>query len=88
MGFSRELAGYSRPPEPLVDSWLLANFPGRTLDELDGMDWGRYTRALEAREIQRVEAKRTRYLSKEVKELEADEWMAIQEHDRLVAPGE
>jgi hypothetical protein len=88
VGFSRELAGYGRPPEPLVDSWLLASFPGRTLEELDGMDWGRYNRALEARELLRVERKRARYLAQEIKELEPDEWAVVQEHDRLLAEQE
>jgi hypothetical protein len=88
VGYSRELAGYSRPPEPLLDAWLLASFPGRTLEELDGMDWGRYTRALEAREAQRIEHKRARYLAQEVKELEPDEWAVVQEHDRLVTESE
>ena len=44
-GDDRSLAA----PEVLVDAWLLGMFPGRTLEELDTMDYGRLLRALEAR---------------------------------------
>ena len=33
------------PPDAVIDALLLKAFPGRTLDELDGMDWGRWQRA-------------------------------------------
>jgi len=35
----------------LLDEYLLRQFPGRTLDELDEMDLGRHLRAFRARSI-------------------------------------
>ena len=35
-------------PDALIDAWLLKHFPGKTLEELDKMDWPRFMRAMEA----------------------------------------
>lgn len=46
-------------PDALVDSWLLERFPGKTLEELDNIDWPRFMRAMEAQEICDIESKKT-----------------------------
>jgi hypothetical protein len=49
------------------------------------MDYARYLRALEAKQISDVEQMRRLYLSKDApKEQDADIWKAIQAHDRLL----
>ena len=63
-------------------------FPGRTLDELAGMDWPRLQRALEARRMSDVERKREWLMDKSGKaadRLDADDVAAIREHDDLYA---
>ena len=64
----------------------MRNFPGRTLDELDRMDWPRYLRALEAAGIERVEDKRQQHIAGELGEekLSAEIWEQIREHDELI----
>lgn len=67
-----------------VDAILLRRFPGRTLEELDNMDWMRFSRALKAESIIAVESQRTAWSRKEVKTLEPDVWELIKEHDELM----
>ena len=74
-------------PEPdssLIDAMLLRKFPGRTLDELDRMDWMRYQRAMEAQRILDIEGKRAAFTSGNLESLSADEWLVVQENDRLL----
>ncbi len=70
----------------MIDHWLLRNFPNRTLEELDAMDWPRYLRALDAASIERVEERRRRHIAGEMGEekLTDQDWEAIREHDRLI----
>lgn len=63
---------------------LLRKFPGRTLDELDRMDWMRYQRAMEAQRILDIEAKRAAFTSGDLESLTVDEWLVVQENDRLL----
>ena len=63
---------------------LLRKFPGRTLDELDRMDWMRYQRAMEAQRIIDVEGKRAAFTSGNLDSLSADEWEVVKENDRLL----
>lgn len=65
--------------------WLLAQFPGRTLEELDSIDLNRLLRARAAAQMEAVEQRRKRYLAGklEAKELEPDEWKLILEMDAL-----
>ena len=63
----------------------MTRFPGRTLDELDSMDWGRYLRAMEAGNVEDIEDKRLSHINGKVKKLDADDWDAIREHDRMWA---
>ena len=64
----------------------MQRFPGRTLEELDGMDWPRYLKALDAGNMEAVEDRRQ--LQQEGKinasDIDADEWEQILAHDRLL----
>lgn len=65
---------------------LLKAFPGKTLEELDGMDWGRWQRAREAQwrlDIEGLRAK-GRAGDADLKSLPAEVWDVIREHDALV----
>lgn len=75
MGYSRGSA--SRPPDALLDAWLLGRFPGRTLEELDGMDWGRFSRALEAGQIERVLQRETLWKAGKLETLDESDWQVI-----------
>ena len=63
---------------------LLRKFPGRTLDELDRMDWMRYQRAMEAQRILDIEGKRAAFTSGDLESLSTDEWAVVLENDRLL----
>ena len=75
------------PPPPLIDAWLLQAFPGRTLDELDGMNWPRYLRAREAQNMEAVEKTRQMQVTGKLKpeDIAAETWEAIKRHDYLLA---
>ena len=70
-------------PQALFDSRLMARFPGRTLEELDQMDYGRLMRAFAAGNAEAVEMRRTLYLADKAK-LSDDDWAAVRDHDELV----
>lgn len=61
----------------------MARFPGRTLEELDQMDYGRLMRAIEAERMQDIEAKARTQRDK----LTPDEWVALERHDRMMGDG-
>jgi hypothetical protein len=63
-----------------LDAWLLASFPGRTLNELDAMDFPRWMRAREVMEIDRIEQLNLDYLKKRAKPTRA-EWKRIRQHN-------
>lgn len=65
-----------------MDAFLLRKFPGRTLEELDAMDWPRFMRAMEADGVMRVEEARDAQIRDKVKPT-PDTWKRIVEHDRL-----
>ena len=71
----------------MTDHWLMLHFPGRTLEELDGVDMGRLGRALEAQRVVRLEAKRDGFIAGKIeqKSMAPDEWAAIQTHEALMA---
>ena len=77
MGYARGSEGHARPPDALIDAWLLQRFPGRTLDELDTMDWGRYSRALEAAQLERVLAREALWKAGKLEQLDADDWALL-----------
>lgn len=64
-------------------------FPGRLLEELDGMDLGRVERAMQAKRILAVEEKRRLFHAQHIGRdgITADEWRMIAEHDGLVSDG-
>jgi len=72
--------------DAIVDAWLLKQFPGRTLEELDGMNYARYLRAMDARYIEQIEQMRASYLKGEVpsRKQDSDVWAAIRDHDALL----
>lgn len=65
----------------------MSRFPGRTLEELDQMDYGRLMRAIEADNMQAVEARRKAHFANPQLQLTPDEWVAIERHDRMMADG-
>jgi len=73
-----------------MDAMLLKRFPGRTLEELDGIDWGRHQRAFEAQYRMDVEELRSKALegNASAKDLPASVWDAVREHDALVGAEE
>jgi hypothetical protein len=64
----------------------MERFPGRTLEELDGLDWFRLMRALDAQQARDVERKRSDFLNKKLGRdgLTEEDWKLIAEHDELV----
>jgi hypothetical protein len=77
------LALLSMMPESYWDAFLLQRFPGKTLEELDGIDWGRLMRAQQVRHIDQVEEMRELYLKSKYKPT-PDEWASVLRHDRLL----
>lgn len=73
-------------PAAYWDAYLLQRFPGKTLEELDQIDWGRLMRAQHVRHIDQVEEMRELYFQKKYKPT-PDEWAAVVRHDRLVREG-
>ena len=71
----------------MIDAWMLRRFPGRTLEELDTVDWFRFMRALEAERIEKIEERRELHVTGklEAKDLSTDDWESIKRHDELLA---
>lgn len=67
----------------MLDAMLLEKFPGRTLDELDAMDFVRYWRALDVQRAQTIERMRDLQLEDKYKPTPG-EWRQILRHDRLM----
>lgn len=63
---------------------MLRRFPGRTLDELDQMDWLRFWRAIEAERIEQLEDRRSAFLAGKLKDLPAEDWEQIAEHETWI----
>lgn len=76
--------------QALLDHWLLERFPGRTLEELDGVDWLRLERAQEVGRIINAERKRQQWLDQKLtaESITDDEWREIERNDRLVGDGD
>jgi hypothetical protein len=71
--------------DALFDSYMLSNFPGRTLDELDSMDILRWMRAMDARNIENVEQNRKMQKSgsKKAKDIPKKILKQFVEHDKM-----
>lgn len=69
---------------------MLELFPGRTLEELDALDWPRLQKALKVRRMLAVEAKRSLQLRGRIdkKAISAEEWQMIRDHDMLLESSE
>lgn len=62
-------------------------FPGRMLEELDGMDWGRFLRAKGVAAINNIEAQRLLVTTGKLdgSKLPAGLWEQIKAHDELMS---
>ena len=71
--------------DALFDSYMLSNFPSRTLDELDDMDALRFFRAMAARNIQMVEDTRVEQKAgtKNGKDIPKHIYKKFLEHDKI-----
>ena len=69
-----------------LDYWLLQRFPGKTLEELDAIDWPRLMQAVEIERIVSIETKRAQLLAGELKRKHFKSWelRRIAEHDELL----
>ena len=76
---------YLRENREWFDWWLLQKFPGRTLEELDGIDWLRLQRALEVGRIVELEGKNTLVTEGKLpaESLTDQEWRQIRRHNAL-----
>lgn len=74
------------PPDAVIDALLLKAFPGRTLDELDDMDWGRWQRAQAAQMHMDIEHLRRKLLDGDMKSDDLPDGVSalIVEHDALL----
>lgn len=72
-------------PLPLADAYLLEQFAGATLDQIDAMDFHRLARALETQRMRDVEGKRKLYLDGKAPDglLTPDDWRMIADMDRI-----
>ena len=73
--------------DALFDSWLLEQFPGRTLEELDTINIFRYLKAMEARGLETLEKTRVEIMKKDGKlkasDLPKKEFEKIKECDEI-----
>lgn len=71
--------------DALLDWWLLETFGyAKTLEELDGMDWGRFLRAQEMRRLSQLESRRQAFIAGQLSALTASEWDEIERIDRAL----
>lgn len=62
----------------------MQRFPGKTLEELEGLDWPRLMRAIDAGETLRIEDVRENKIRHNAK-VTPEDWRAVIRHDDLVS---
>jgi len=67
---------------------MLRRFPGRFLDEIDNIDWGRHVKAFEAQAIESIEETRAMFVAGDIPTLPPDIAAAVVEHDKLIGETE
>lgn len=77
------LALTAQMPPAYWDALLLQRFPGKTLEELDGIDWARLMRAFQVQHLERIEELRIQYLRNKYKPT-MDEMRDVLRHDELL----
>lgn len=78
-------AAFAAEYQEYIDWWLMQKFPGRTLEELDNIDWLRLRRAMEVGRIVDVEAKNALLIEGKLKAdaIRPAEWRMIERHNEL-----
>ncbi len=76
---------FLRQNRDYLDWWLMQKFPGRTLEELDGIDWLRLQRAQEVGRIVSLEEKHALFLERKLTadKFTSAEWRQVQQHNVL-----
>ena len=71
--------------DSLFDSWMLSNFPGRTLEELDSINILRYLRAMDARAIETTERVNGEITTGKMKAVDvpAERYKKVLEHNKM-----
>lgn len=54
------------------------------MEELDGIDYGRFLRAVEAERMEAVERRRLLQIDGKLEELSAADWEMVKDHDAMV----
>ena len=75
------------PLAALEDAWLMRVFPGRMLEELDGVDVRRLRAAMDARRVVDVEMRRQAFLRGDVEDLTVEEWEMVRDVDLALGEG-
>ncbi|MBK8798315.1 MAG: hypothetical protein IPM07_19185 [Anaerolineales bacterium] len=70
-------------PTAYWDGLLMRLFPGKTLEELDNIDWPRLMRVLQVRQIEQIEQRLPGFFQGKWQPTAA-EWRLIQRHDRIL----
>ena len=63
---------------------MLRRFSGRTLEELDQMDWARYMRAMEAEKVMVAEEQRSAFLGGHIKTMSEEMWNVVAENEEIL----
>ena len=76
---------FLRDNREYLDWWLMQCFPGRTLEELDNIDWLRFMRAQDVGRLVTYEQQRKRYMDGVLKQeqLTAAEWAHVEKYAYL-----
>lgn len=83
---SRRRRFHGELPDEILDAQLLKAFPGRTLEELDGIDYARYLRARQVQQVWDVEDVRTAWIAgkMDAKKVAPEVLEMIAQHDSIM----